>query len=550
MPKGWLIAVAASYGWYRVANAAFAAFKKPVGFYRRPLRPSNFEDGPDKKGPGRGEWQGDADKFTVNWGDSRPSPGPQGRQGRDLPAWREEEEEEEPYEADVPDVRPRRPPRRRRRQLTRSQEATEGVAQEWVRPKEAWRPPLMRPSSSGRSGGSGSGSSPRKEKSPKAITMDTKLEPPARPVNLEAMAQKGLPLVNLYQLEPDDFYQYLIRELGLERTYAKQIRHWLYEKGAQDFSEISIPMGLRRSLAKLATAGAADWKILAERQSSDGTVKIAYGLPDDNAIESVLMPYQDGRRTACISSQVGCAMGCVFCATGQMGFKRHLTSAEIFEQAARFSARLRQKGLRLSSVVLLGMGEPLANFENVVKAVRRINKELNVGMRHITISTVGLVPQIKKLAEEGLQITLAISLHAANDEERSKLLPVNQRYPVASVMQAAREYYEATSRRVSFEWTLIAGENDTPEKAQELGKLIYVNCPGSHVNLIPLNPTNGYAGGPSQRQAVAKFVDTLRQFGVEATVRVRRGIDIDAGCGQLAERALQEYNSLSLPVEA
>jgi len=357
------------------------------------------------------------------------------------------------------------------------------------------------------------------------------------------MAQQGLPIVNLYQLEPYDFYVYLIKELGIQRMHAKQIRQWLFTKGVQDFTQIdAIPFGLRESLGKLASAGAPDWKTLAERESLDGTVKVAYGLPDGHAIESVLMPYQDGRRTACISSQVGCAMGCVFCATGQMGFKRHLTSGEIFEQAARFSAKLQRQGLRLSSVVLLGMGEPLANFDNVVKAVHRIHDELGIGMRHITISTVGLVPEIKRLADEQLQVTLAISLHAANDEERSKLLPMNNRYPVASVMQAAKEYYEATKRRVSFEWTLIAGENDTPEKAQELGKLIYLNCPGAHVNLIPLNPTSGYGGGPSQREAVAKFVATLRQFGVEATVRVRRGIDIDAGCGQLAERALQEYN--------
>jgi len=359
------------------------------------------------------------------------------------------------------------------------------------------------------------------------------------------MAAKGLPKMNLYQLEPYDFDYYVIRELGLEKQVTKQLRQWIYEKGVQDFLEMkNIALGVRHSLAKLATAGAADWKILAEQESNDGTVKVAYRLPEGHAIESVLMPYQDGRRTACISSQVGCAMGCVFCATGQMGFKRHLTAAEIFEQAARFSARLRRQGLRLTSVVLLGMGEPLANFNNTVKAVHRIHKDLGIGMRHITISTVGLVPEIRRLAEEKLQVTLAISLHAANDEERSKLLPMNKRYPIDEVMQAASDYYEATGRRVSFEWTLIAGENDTPEKAEELGQLIYLRCPGAHVNLIPLNPTNGYAGGPSQQEAVAKFVDKLREFGVEATVRVRRGIDIDAGCGQLAERALEAYEDV------
>jgi len=531
------------------SSTALRAFKKPNGYYRRPLRPSRFDDGPDKEGEGRGEWQGDEGKFTVNFGDPRLQ-----RQ-----AFQEEEEEAEDSSwevedsswevEEVPDFeeppRQKRAPKRKRRMKTRS-EVVNDKEDFFVKRREPWRPPVLRKREEGRP----RREAPRRE-APRGEALDEaqaqfkvpQLDPPVRPVNLERMAQQGLPIVNLYQLEPYDFYVYLIKELGIQRMHAKQIRQWLFTKGVQDFTQIdAIPFGLRESLGKLASAGAPDWKTLAERESLDGTVKVAYGLPDGHAIESVLMPYQDGRRTACISSQVGCAMGCVFCATGQMGFKRHLTSGEIFEQAARFSAKLQRQGLRLSSVVLLGMGEPLANFDNVVKAVHRIHDELGIGMRHITISTVGLVPEIKRLADEQLQVTLAISLHAANDEERSKLLPMNNRYPVASVMQAAKEYYEATKRRVSFEWTLIAGENDTPEKAQELGKLIYLNCPGAHVNLIPLNPTSGYGGGPSQREAVAKFVATLRQFGVEATVRVRRGIDIDAGCGQLAERALQEYN--------
>jgi len=534
------------------SSAALRAFKKPNGYYRRPLRPSRFDDGPNKEGEGRGEWQGDEGKFTVNWGDPRLQ-----RQ-----AFQEEEEEAEDSSwqvedsswevEEVPDFeeppRQKRAPKRQRRMKTRS-EVVNDKGDFFVKRREPWRPPVLRKREEGRprreAPRDARREAPRRE-APDEAQAQFKvppLDPPVRPINLERMAQQGLPIVNLYQLEPYDFYVYLIKELGIQRMHAKQIRQWLFTKGVQDFTQIdAIPFGLRESLGKLASAGATDWKTLAERESLDGTVKVAYGLPDGHAIESVLMPYQDGRRTACISSQVGCAMGCVFCATGQMGFKRHLTSGEIFEQAARFSAKLQRQGLRLSSVVLLGMGEPLANFDNVVKAVHRIHDELGIGMRHITISTVGLVPEIKRLADEQLQVTLAISLHAANDEERSKLLPMNNRYPVASVMQAAKEYYEATKRRVSFEWTLIAGENDTPEKAQELGKLIYVNCPGAHVNLIPLNPTSGYGGGPSQREAVAKFVENLRQFGVEATVRVRRGIDIDAGCGQLAERALQEYN--------
>eukprot|EP00931_Biecheleriopsis_adriatica_P047071 TRINITY_DN27107_c0_g1_i1.p1 TRINITY_DN27107_c0_g1~~TRINITY_DN27107_c0_g1_i1.p1 ORF type:complete len:700 (+),score=129.87 TRINITY_DN27107_c0_g1_i1:48-2147(+) len=377
---------------------------------------------------------------------------------------------------------------------------------------------------------------------PSSRKRQTKLKPPAKPVNLQAMAEQGLPKVNLYQLEPEELDYYIIRELGLPRMRSNQVRHWIYEKGEKDFMKMdSIPVALREELSQLASIGAEDWQVLAEKESIDGTVKLAYGVPGGHAIESVLMPYNDGRRTACVSSQVGCAMGCVFCATGQMGFKRHLTSAEIFEQAARFSSRLRQQGLRLSSVVLLGMGEPLANFDNVVKAMRRINSELGIGMRHITISTVGLVPEIARLAQEKLPVTLAISLHAATDEERSALLPMNRRYPIKSVMEAAHDYFQVTGRRVSFEWTLIAGQNDTPESAQKLGRLISKFAPGSHVNLIPLNPTNGYNGGPSQREAIANFIEILNGFKVEATIRVRRGIDIDAGCGQLAERAAAEY---------
>lgn len=568
----------------RTGLQAFKPRQKQQNFFRRPLRPSRFEDGPEKVGDGRGEWQGDEGQYNINWQD----PNIGRKQGEYKPEEPLDDEWLEPDDVSaVPDEfeddesEERRPWRRqrplRRRARTRFMEDGSGSsassavqAPDSARAalgrdgggrgrREPWRPPVFRPGDNNGPPGPGGAFrdrafAPRRgqsqswpERQPRQQLRSIELEPPVRPVNLEAMAAKGLPKMNLYQLEPYDFDYYVIRELGLEKQVTKQLRQWIYEKGVQDFLEMkNIALGVRHSLAKLATAGAADWKILAEQESNDGTVKVAYRLPEGHAIESVLMPYQDGRRTACISSQVGCAMGCVFCATGQMGFKRHLTAAEIFEQAARFSARLRRQGLRLTSVVLLGMGEPLANFNNTVKAVHRIHKDLGIGMRHITISTVGLVPEIRRLAEEKLQVTLAISLHAANDEERSKLLPMNKRYPIDEVMQAASDYYEATGRRVSFEWTLIAGENDTPEKAEELGQLIYLRCPGAHVNLIPLNPTNGYAGGPSQQEAVAKFVDKLREFGVEATVRVRRGIDIDAGCGQLAERALEAYEDVEV----
>jgi len=350
-----------------------------------------------------------------------------------------------------------------------------------------------------------------------------------------------LPKLNMLQLSSEEMRTWIAEELGEAPYRAEQILESMYEQGVEDFRDMkSLPSALRRKLRRRAAVGAEEWQVLARRESTDGTVKVAYGVPGGHAIESVLMPYADGRQTACISSQVGCAMNCAFCATGQMGFKRHLAASEIFEQAARWALPLRRKGSRLSSVVLLGMGEPLANYGNVLSAVRRIHAVLGIGFRHITISTVGLVPKIYQLAEEKLPITLAISLHAATDEERSALLPVNKRYPIAQVMKAAKHYRKVTGRRVSFEWTLIDGRNDDPETARRLGQLIARGAPGAHVNLIPLNPTGGYGGQPPSREAVAAFVEGLARFGIEATVRVRRGIDIDAGCGQLAERALLE----------
>jgi 23S rRNA (adenine2503-C2)-methyltransferase len=274
-----------------------------------------------------------------------------------------------------------------------------------------------------------------------------------------------------------------------------------------------------------------------EKKSRDGTVKRLYRLPDGQLIEAVLMPYDDDRRTACISTQAGCAMGCVFCATGQMGFARHLSASEIFEQAARFAADLEAEGERLSNIVLMGMGEPFHNYDQTLEAIHRLHNQLGIGARHITVSTVGLVPQIRQFADEGIQVKLAISLHAATDEERGALLPVNRRWNLDELMDACRYYIEKTGRRITFEWALIRGENDTPEQAHKLGKLLRgMLC---HVNLIPLNPTGGYDGKPSDGEAVDNFIRVLDSYGVSATVRVRRGIDIDAGCGQLKSAVLK-----------
>lgn len=349
-------------------------------------------------------------------------------------------------------------------------------------------------------------------------------------------------MINLYDLTRPEL-DALLTSWQQPRFRAGQLWSWLYDKLAADFESMTdLPEALRRQLGETCTLGVL--RVVAERTSGDGTTKRVCELPDGQLIESVLMPYDDDRRTACISTQAGCAMGCVFCATGQMGFARHLSAAEIVEQAVHFARQLHREGERLSNVVLMGMGEPFHNYDASLGAVRRLMADLGIGARHITISTVGLVPQIRRFADEGLQVRLAVSLHAATDEERSALLPVNKRYPLAELLDACREVVDKTGRRVTFEWALIAGENDSPEQAHALGKLLAgLNC---HVNLIPLNPTGGYAGRPSDPAAVRRFIDTLETYHVPATVRVRRGIDIDAGCGQLKAAVLRQRGRVAV----
>jgi 23S rRNA (adenine2503-C2)-methyltransferase len=267
-----------------------------------------------------------------------------------------------------------------------------------------------------------------------------------------------------------------------------------------------------------------------------GTQKFLLTLRDDSLIETVLMRYSR-RRTACISTQVGCAMGCVFCATGQMGFGRNLSRGEIAAQVLFVAQTLAQEGERLTNVVLMGMGEPFHNYDESLAAIDLLNDPdgFNFGARRFTISTVGVVPMIDRFTDEERQINLAVSLHAATNTLRDQLLPINRRYPLESLMAACRRYVKITRRRISFEWALIAGFNDQPEQAQALAEWLHgIN---SHVNLIPLNPTDGYAGGPSTQESAGYFQQTLEQAGISCTIRVRRGIDIQAGCGQLATRA-------------
>ncbi|MEO1664232.1 MAG: 23S rRNA (adenine(2503)-C(2))-methyltransferase RlmN [Chloroflexota bacterium] len=339
-------------------------------------------------------------------------------------------------------------------------------------------------------------------------------------------------MINLYELTQDDLVD-LMKQWGQPKFRAKQLWNWLYEQRVGSFDAMTnLPVALREKLAAEATPG--NLRMVTEQRSSDGTIKRVYALPDGKMIEAVLMVYEDGRRTACISTQAGCAMGCVFCATGQMGFSRNLTVTEIFEQAMVFARELAAADERLSNIVLMGMGEPFHNYDASVGVMHRLMNDMGIGARHITVSTVGLVPQIRQFADEGLQVKLAISLHAANDAARGALLPVNRRWDLAELMHACRYYIEKTGRRVTFEWALIHGETDTQEQAHELGRLLKgMLC---HVNVIPLNPTAGYGGTPSEVDATDAFIDILESYGVSATVRVRRGIDIDAGCGQLTTK--------------
>jgi 23S rRNA (adenine2503-C2)-methyltransferase len=274
--------------------------------------------------------------------------------------------------------------------------------------------------------------------------------------------------------------------------------------------------------------------VVRETPSGDGvTRKFLLRLRDGQEIESVLMGYA-GRYTACLSTQAGCAMGCVFCATGQMGFVRHLSAGEIVAQALHVERVARgQLSDRVRNIVLMGMGEPLHNFEAVMQALEIITdtRGLNIGPARVSISTVGHVPGILQLAAHPRRYHLAVSLHAASDEERSALIPANRRWPLASVLEACREYTARKGQRVFVAWTLIAGQNDSPDHARRLGTLL--RGMDVQVNLIPLNPTEGYAALPPEESVVEMFQEILQECGLPVTVRQRRGIDVGAGCGQL-----------------
>lgn len=327
----------------------------------------------------------------------------------------------------------------------------------------------------------------------------------------------------------------LMKELGQPGFRAKQIFHWLHQKLVTEFSQMTDqPKAL---LARLEES----WYIAApavrrKQVSKDGTVKYLLELADGNCIETVLMRYHYGN-TVCVSTQVGCRMGCRFCASTQAGRVRNLEAGEI---ASEIYTAQRDSGERVSHIVLMGIGEPLDNYDEALKFLRLIShpEGVNIGMRNISLSTCGLVPMILRLAQEKLQITLSISLHAPNNPMRSSMMPVNDAYPVEELIAACRQYQKITGRRISFEYSMVRGVNDSPATARELAKLI--QGMGAHVNLIPINPVDGSPYSATDTDNVKRFQADLEKLGVNATIRRRLGSDISAACGQLRR---EEINS-------
>ncbi|MCB9098729.1 MAG: 23S rRNA (adenine(2503)-C(2))-methyltransferase RlmN [Anaerolineales bacterium] len=324
----------------------------------------------------------------------------------------------------------------------------------------------------------------------------------------------------------------LLADWGQPAYRATQIEHWLYQQYATDASAMSsLPKLLRQQLAERCLINPLE--LVVALDSSDGyTQKALFALPDDRRIETVLMRY-DTRQTLCISTQAGCAMACPFCATGQMGFMRNLTAGEIVAQVLYYARQLSQEEKRVTNIVFMGMGEPLANYAETWRAIRRLNDAdgFNLGARHLTVSTVGLAPAIRRMSQEPEQVGLAVSLHAPNDALRNTIVPVNRRYPLAMLMASIKDYLAATHRRVTFEYALMDGLNDSDAHADQFADLVQgLLC---HINLIPLNPTpnSPWSGSPDER--VFAFRDRLLAAGISTTVRLRRGIDIAAGCGQL-----------------
>ena len=319
--------------------------------------------------------------------------------------------------------------------------------------------------------------------------------------------------------------------MGEPKFRAKQVFTWLH-KGAESFDEMTnLSLPLRKKLDETYYITVPK-PVRIQRSQKDGTIKYLWKLRDGNCVESVLMQYHHGN-SVCISSEVGCPMGCKFCASTLGGLVRRLSPSELLDQVL-FSQK--NSGLPISNIVLMGIGEPLDNFDNVMQFLELVNSPdgMNIGMRHISLSTCGLVDKIHLLAERKLQLTLSVSLHSPDDESRSKIMPVNRKWNVDTLLQACREYFEATGRRVSFEYTMIDGVSDSPQQAELLAKKLQGMA--AHVNMIPLNAVDETGLRCSSRQAIAEFQRILEKSGVTATVRRTLGSDIDASCGQLRRK--------------
>ncbi len=344
--------------------------------------------------------------------------------------------------------------------------------------------------------------------------------------------KKEVTLKNIKDFNLEELKKELI-QMNEKPFRAEQIFRWLYQERVEDFTSMTnLSLELRKKLEENFKIGKVE--ILEKQKSKDGTIKYLFDLLDGNAIETVVMEYKYGK-TICVSSQVGCKMGCKFCASTGIAFIRNLSNGEIVEQIL---AAEKDENCKISNVVFMGIGEPLDNYENVIKAIRQINhpKGLNIGARHISISTSGIVPKIYDLANENIQATLSISLHSSNDEIRSSLMPINQKYPIAELMKACKYYIEKTNRRISFEYALAKDENDNLKAAEELSKLLKgMLC---HVNLIPINPIENGKYVKSTNENIIKFRDYLNAKGIVATIRRELGSDIDAACGQLRRKNL------------
>ena len=322
--------------------------------------------------------------------------------------------------------------------------------------------------------------------------------------------------------------------IGEKKYRAEQIFKWIYVEKVKEFDEMTnLSLELREKLKANYTM--CNYQILRKQESSDGTKKYLFDVLDSNAIETVLMQYHHGK-TICVSSQIGCKMGCKFCASTGIQFVRSLTAGEIVEQILAVEQDIKDK---ISNVVFMGIGEPFDNYDNVMKAIKIINnqKGLNIGARHISVSTSGLVPKIYDFANEDLQCTLSISLHATNDEKRSSMMPVNKKYSIEELMKACRYYIDKTNKRISFEYALAKDNNDNLDDAKELVKLLKgMLC---HVNLIPINKIENGSYTKSTNENIIKFRDYLNDNGIVATIRRELGSDIDAACGQLRRKNLK-----------